>query len=91
MKAYLSHGFCWNTEPTDDSGIPANFEKVAGLIALVCSTPPEGHARWTLRLLEEKVAELKIVEFASDNMIGQTLAKKTCSNPTSRSNGSAET
>ena len=30
----------------------------AQLIALSCSTPPEGHAKWTLRLLEEKVVEL---------------------------------
>ena len=62
-------------------------EKEARLIALACSTPPEGHARWTQRLLEEKVVELAIVERASDNTIGRTL-KKTFSNPTSRSNGS---
>jgi len=69
--------------------IPRIFdgEKEARLIALACSTPPEGHARWTLRLLEEKVVELAIVERASDNTIGRTL-KKTFSNPTSRSNGS---
>ena len=28
-------------------------EKEARLMALACSTPPEGHARWTLRLLED--------------------------------------
>jgi hypothetical protein len=69
--------------------IPRIFdgEKEARLIALACSTPPEGHARWTLRRLEKKVVELEIVESASDNTIGRTL-KKTCSNPTSRSNGS---
>ena len=69
--------------------IPRIFdgEKEARLIALACSAPPEGHARWTLRLLEEKAVELAIVERASDNTIGRTL-KKTFSNPTSRSNGS---
>ncbi len=30
-------------------------EKEARLVALACSTPPEGRARWTLRLLEDKV------------------------------------
>jgi hypothetical protein len=40
---------------------------------------PEGFARWSLRLLEEKVVELHIVERASDNTIGRTL-KKTFSN-----------
>ena len=28
------------------------------LIALACSNPPDGYARWTLRLLEKKVVEL---------------------------------
>ena len=28
-------------------------EKEARLVALACSTPPEGRARWTLRLLED--------------------------------------
>ncbi len=58
----------------------------AKLIALTLSAAPEGFARWSLRLLEEKVVELHIVERASDNTIGRTL-KKTFSNRTSSSNG----
>ena len=58
----------------------------AKLIALTCSPAPEGFARWSLRLLEEKVVELKIVEKASDNTIGRTL-KKTSSNPIATGNG----
>jgi transposase len=58
----------------------------AKLIALTLSPAPEGFARWTLRLLEEKVVELNIVEKASDNTIGRTL-KKTFSNRISSSNG----
>ena len=56
-------------------------EKEARLITLACSKPPAGHARWSLRLLEEKVVEPGIVERASDNTIGRTL-KKTFSNRT---------
>src|SRR4051812_47364936 len=41
----------------------------AKLIALACSTPPEGFARWTLQMLESKVVELNIVARASDNTI----------------------
>ncbi len=41
----------------------------AKLIALACGSAPAGHARWTLRLLEEKVVELQIVGSASDNTI----------------------
>jgi hypothetical protein len=42
-------------------------EKEAKLIALACSKPPKGRARWTLRLLESKVVELRIVDRASDS------------------------
>jgi hypothetical protein len=54
-------------------------EKEAKLIALACSKPPKGRARWTLRLLENKVVELGIVDRASDSTIHRTL-KKTLSN-----------
>jgi hypothetical protein len=63
-------------------------EAEAKLITLACSTPPKGHARWTLRLLEETVVELQIVDRVSDNTIGRTL-KKTSSNRISRSSGSS--
>jgi len=63
-------------------------EKEAKLIALACSTPPKGRARWTLRLLENKVVELGIVDRASDSTIGRTL-KKTLSSPIVGSNGSS--
>jgi Multicopper oxidase len=39
------------------------------------SKPPKGRARWTLRLLENKVVELNIVDRASDSTIGRTLKK----------------
>jgi hypothetical protein len=58
----------------------------AKLIALACGPAPEGYARWTLSLLEQKVVELNIVEKASDNTIGRTL-KKTFSSRISNSNG----
>jgi poly-gamma-glutamate capsule biosynthesis protein CapA/YwtB (metallophosphatase superfamily) len=60
----------------------------AKLIALACSKPPKGRARWTLKLLEAAVVELNIVVRASDNTIGRTL-KKTLSSLTSKSNGSS--
>jgi hypothetical protein len=70
------------------SAPPRIFDGVAEakLIALTLSPAPEGYARWSLRLLEEKVVELNIVVKTSDNTIGRTL-KKTFSNRTSSSNG----
>jgi hypothetical protein len=61
-------------------------EKQAKLTALACSTPPQGYARWSLRLLEEKVVELGIVYQASDSTIGRVL-KKTRSSRTADSAG----
>jgi hypothetical protein len=61
-------------------------ETEAKLIALACSQPPKGRARWTLRLLEEKVVELDIVDRASDSTIGRTL-KKTFSSRIAASSG----
>ncbi|EDN67873.1 transposase [Beggiatoa sp. PS] len=37
-------------------------EQEAHLIALTCGEPPEGYARWTLRLLAEQMVELEYVE-----------------------------
>lgn len=62
-------------------------EKEAKLIALACSKPPKGRARWTLRLLETKVVELGIVERASDSTIQRAL-KKTLSSPIGGNAGS---
>jgi hypothetical protein len=47
----------------------------AKLIALTCGPAPAGHAKWSLRLLEQKVVELQIVDSASDNTIGRILKK----------------
>jgi transposase len=50
-------------------------EKEARLIALACSKPPKGRARWTLRLQEHQVVELDIVDRASDSTIWRVLKK----------------
>ena len=70
-------------KPREQPSIPRIFdgETEARLIQLACSEAPAGHARWSLRLLEEKVVELGIVPRASDNTIGRTL-KKTSSSRT---------
>ena len=47
----------------------------AHLVALTCSTPPEGAGRWTLRLLAERMVELDYVEAVSHETVRQTLKK----------------
>jgi transposase len=50
-------------------------EGEARLIALRCSAPPTGHARWTLRLLADQAVVLEIVEAISHETVRQTLKK----------------
>lgn len=52
----------------------------AHLIALSCSSPPEGQSRWTLRLLANRMVELKYVDSLSYETVRRTL-KKTDSSP----------
>lgn len=56
-------------------------EKEARIIALACSTPPQGRAKWTVRLLRDKVVELQIVDSIGRETIRNTLKKHNC-NPT---------
>jgi len=51
-------------------------EKEARIVALACGEAPEGHARWTIRLLREKVVELQIVESIGRETIRTTLKKR---------------
>ena len=76
-------------KPPARPSVPRIFdgEKEARLIALACSKPPEGHARWSLRLLESKV-EFGIVEAASDSTI-QRVLKKTLFSRTAANTGSS--
>ena len=47
----------------------------ARLVALACSQPPEGHRRWTLRLLADKIVELQVVEQVSYQTVRRVLKK----------------
>lgn len=55
----------------------------AHLIALSCSAPPSGHARWSLRLLADRAVELALVEEISHETVRRVL-KKTNSSPGKR-------
>ena len=58
------------------------------LVALACSPAPEGHERWTLRLLAGKVVELKLASSMSHEGVRKRL-KKTLSSRGIRRNGAS--
>ena len=51
-------------------------DKQARLVALACSQPPKGRARWSLRLLAGRLVELRVVDSISHETVRQNLKKK---------------
>lgn len=47
----------------------------ARLVAIACGQPPAGRAKWTMRLLADKLVELEIVESVSHTTVWETLKK----------------
>jgi hypothetical protein len=52
-------------------------EQEARLTALACSQPPTGYARWTLRLLAERLVELEVVGSIAHETVRRALKKAT--------------
>lgn len=65
-----------------------NGKQEAHLIAVACSDPPEGRARWTLRVLAGKVVELGFSESICHETVRQIL-KKTTSSPGKSNSGAS--
>jgi transposase len=61
-------------------------QQQAHLLAVACTNPPQGHARWTLRLLAGRVVELGWAESISPETVRQVLKKQT-SSPGRKSSG----
>ena len=58
------------------------------LIAITCSTPPRGRAQWTMKLLADRLVELKEVETISDETVRRTLKRGRSSPGNARSGAS---
>lgn len=48
----------------------------AHMTAIACSEAPEGHAKWTLRLIKDRMIALEVVDNISHATVGRTLKKK---------------
>lgn len=72
--------------PRCDTGVPKVFDgpAEARLVTLCCSEPPDGRERWTLQLLCDELARLKIVTTVCPETV-RTCLKKTTSSPGRRS------
>ena len=76
-RRYLGEGLSAALHDKPRSGKPARIsgESRAKITALACSAAPEGHARWTLRLLADKAVELGLVGAISHNTVKEVLKK----------------
>lgn len=75
-------------KPRSGRPIGLSGEDRAKVTALACSKPPEGYARWSLRLLADRLVELDILDGISHNKVGEIL-KKTNFSPTGKNNGAS--
>lgn len=75
-------------KPTGRQYRKLDGQQEARLIALACSKAPEGRARWTMKLLADKLVELEVVESIDPATVCRML-KKTSSSRGSSSSGSS--
>ncbi len=82
-RRYLQAGFDSALQDKSRSGKPPRIlgEARAKITALACSEAPEGHARWTLRLLADRAVKLGFIDSISHTAIKRIL-KKTSFNRT---------
>lgn len=76
-RRHLNEGLASALYDKPRSGKPARISGTARakITALACSQAPEGHARWSLRLLADRAVELGIVEAISHNTVKEVLKK----------------
>jgi transposase len=87
-ERFARHGFAvaLHGRPHPGSAPKLSSEQEARLIALACTPPPDGRARWSVRLLADRVVELEDLPPISRELVRTTL-KKTASNRGAASGG----
>lgn len=75
-KRFVEEGLgCLSERPRRGAERKLTGKQEAHLVAVACSTPPEGRARWTLRLLADKVVELGYASSIARETVRQVLKK----------------
>lgn len=74
---YVQEGLDAAINEQPRSGAPKKFtgRQKAKITAIACSEPPEGHSRWTLRLIADKLVELEMVDDISHQTVKRILKK----------------
>lgn len=75
-KRFVFEGFEASLKPRRPKRVYSrklDGEQEARLVTLACSSPPEGYARWSLRLMADWVVQLKIIDSISHETVRQVL------------------
>jgi transposase len=81
-QAFVEEGLeaaLYRKKPTGRQYRKLDGDQEARLIAIACSAPPAGRARWTLQLLADKLVELNVIDSITDECVRTTLKKTTSS------------
>ena len=70
IEAALNH-----TQPSKKRGKVLDGAAEAHLIQLACLQAPDGHERWSMQMLADKLIELEVVETISRETVRTTLKK----------------
>jgi len=79
-RKFVHEGIKSALEDKPRSGRPPLFSgrDAATVTALACSSPPEGYAKWSMRLIADKAVELEYVESISHQTVFNILKKTNC-------------
>ena len=78
-EKFVLEGFetaLYGKKSTREYKVKIDGDVEAHLVALSCGEPPQGYARWSLRLLSDKMVELKYVENISHETVRSVLKKR---------------
>ena len=77
-KRFVEGGLQWALNDRPRPGAPRTLSgrEEAMLVALACSSPPEGRKCWTMQLLADRLVAIKVVESISDETVRRCLKKR---------------
>lgn len=78
-EQFVTEGFetaLYGKQSTRNYKVKVDGDVEAHLVALSCSEPPKGYARWSLRLLSDKMVELKYIDNISHETVRTVLKKR---------------
>lgn len=91
-KRYVEEGLvaALSERPRPGKAPLLDGKQEAYLVALACSTPPEGRAKWTMQLLANRMVALEVVERISDETVRRALKRGISSHGSARNGASPQ-